>query len=211
MSLIIFFDTETTGLPDFKAPSEAPHQPHLTQIGAILVDEDTREELETLDVLVKPDGWEIGEEAAALTGITTERALAEGIPEAEAVDRFMAMHAKAAGRIAFNEAFDCRILRIALMRYRDPEQADAWKTAPALCAATASTSICKLPPTAKMIAVRRHHPKTPKLSEAYEFFTGRQLVGAHSAIVDVRALMAVWWAIQDGIRERVVLDDRAAA
>lgn len=211
MSLILFFDTETTGLPDFKAPSEAPHQPHLTQVGAILVDEESREELEILDVLVKPDGWVIGDEAAALTGITMERALAEGIPEAEAVDRFMAMHARAGGRIAFNENFDMRILRIALMRYRDQEQADAWKAAPALCAATAATPICKLPPTAKMIAARRTHPKTPKLSEAYEFFTGRQLEGAHSAIVDVRALMAVWWAIQDGVRERVTAVDQAAA
>jgi hypothetical protein len=26
----------------------------------------------------------------------------------------------------------------------------------------------------------------------------------------VRALMTVWWAIQDGIRERVVLDQAAA-
>ncbi|ALV06666.1 3'-5' exonuclease [Roseateles depolymerans] len=210
MSLILFFDTETTGFPDFKAPSEAKHQPHLTQVGAILVNESTREEVDMMDVLVKPDGWVIPEEAATLTGITTERALAEGIPEAEAVEKFMAMHARAGGRIAFNEAFDMRILRIALMRYRDQEAADAWKAAPALCAATAATPICKLPPTAKMIAARRNHPKTPKLSEAYEFFTGRKLEGAHSAIVDVRALMAVWWAIQDGIRERVVLDQAAA-
>ena len=38
MNLALFYDTETTGLPDFKAPSEAQHQPHIVQLAALLVD-----------------------------------------------------------------------------------------------------------------------------------------------------------------------------
>ncbi|WP_177343736.1 hypothetical protein [Pseudomonas sp. 1D4] len=29
LKLLYTFDTETTGFPDWKSPSEAPHQPHL--------------------------------------------------------------------------------------------------------------------------------------------------------------------------------------
>lgn len=215
MSLILAYDTETTGLPNWGAPSEDASQPHIVQLAAILIEEDTREELEVLNVIVKPDGWTIPAEVAAIHGITHERALAEGIPEDEALERFMALWQRCCeaggGRLAHNESFDMRILRIALMRYVGQEQADAWKAGPAICTQTASTPICKLPPTAKMIAARRNHPKSPNLAEAYEFFTGQKLEGAHDALVDVTACIAVHWAITDGIRERVVLDDQAAA
>lgn len=34
MSLVYFFDTETTGLPQFKLPSNDPSQPHLVDLAA---------------------------------------------------------------------------------------------------------------------------------------------------------------------------------
>lgn len=69
-----FFDTETTGLPLFKEPSEHPGQPHIVQLGACLVDLDSREVLSTLDVMIKPDGWLIPDKVDAIHGITTEKA-----------------------------------------------------------------------------------------------------------------------------------------
>jgi DNA polymerase-3 subunit epsilon len=67
-----------------------------------------------------------------------------------------------------------------------------------------ATPIIKLPPTAKMVAAGRHHPKTPNLGEAYRFFTGHELEGAHSALVDVDACIACYYAMTD------VEDDKAA-
>ena len=52
-------------------------------------------------------------------------------------------------------------------------------------------------------AAGRNHPKTPNLGEAYRFFTGCELQGAHSALVDVDACLAVYWAIRDGVRSAV--------
>src|SRR6478735_3118086 len=118
MKLALFFDTETSGLPLFSEPSEDPRQPHIVQLAAALVNLDTREVLEELNVIIKPDGWEIPDEVAVIHGITTERALAEGIPEIEALDRFLALNARAEVRIAHNEQFDARILRIAIKRLK---------------------------------------------------------------------------------------------
>ncbi|WP_422096852.1 exonuclease domain-containing protein [Variovorax sp.] len=207
MNLAFFYDTETTGLPLFKEPSEHPGQPHIVQLGACLVDLDTRVVHSTLDVIVKPEGWDIPDEVAAIHGITTElgaavgvpEAEAVGVPEAEAVGVFLAMWQRAACRIAHNESFDARILRIALMRHFpacEGEQAwaDVWKAGVAQCTQLISTPILKLPPTEKMKRAGFLKHKSANLGEAYQHFTGKPLVGAHSAIVDVRACMDVFFA-----------------
>ncbi|MEJ6520298.1 3'-5' exonuclease [Shewanella bicestrii] len=90
MSLILPFDTETTGLPDWKSPSEADYQPHLVQLAALLVN-DKFEIVKELDVIIKPNGWVIPDEVAAIHGITTERAMDEGIPEQEALTQLLEM------------------------------------------------------------------------------------------------------------------------
>lgn len=193
----LFFDTETSGLPDWGQPSEAPHQPHIVQLGALLVDLHTGEELRSLDVIVKPDGWVIGDDTAAIHGITQERALAEGIPEKDAVEQLLDMWSNCSTRIGFNESFDMRIVRIALKRlFAERENlADLWKGAPAECMKIASTKPCNLPPTPKMVAARRFHPKAPTLAEAYFHFFKKPMEGAHSAMGDARGTMEIYFAM----------------
>ena len=195
MKLKLFFDTETTGLPDFKAPSESAHQPHIVQLAALLVDMDTRETIQSMDVICRPDGWTIPDEVAAVHGITTEHAAEVGIPEHLAVSMFMELWAGRA-RVAHNEQFDARIVRIALMRFHSEEAADIWKSGPTECTARLATPICALPPTEKMKAVGRFHHKTPNLGEAYRHFTGKGLENAHSAMADVLACRDVYFAIK---------------
>lgn len=213
MKTIIFFDTETTGLPLFKEPSEHPDQPHITQIAAELCVEETGETLASMDVLIRPEGWTIPEELQALTGITMDRAERFGVPAETAMAMFMEMWCNANLRAAHNEPFDARIMRIAIMRsaYWSGEAmqtgagevpfADYWKAAPAFCTQTNSTRILMLPPTDKMKAKRMTGPKSPNLGEAYKFFTGQDLVGAHNARVDIMALKAVYYGIRKHIAE----------
>ena len=149
MNLAVFYDTETTGLPLFKEPSEHPGQPHIVQLGACLVDLDTRKTLATIDVICKPDGWIIPDDVAAIHGITTEHAADVGVPESLAVEMLLELVGERT-RIAHNEQFDARIVRIACMRHFEPTQADAWKEGPAECTALLATPILKLPPTDRM-------------------------------------------------------------
>lgn len=203
MNAALFFDSETTGLPLFSEPSEDPRQPHLVQLAACLVDLDTRKTISSMDVIVRPDSYTIPDEVAAIHGITTEHAMDVGIPEDVAVDMFLALWSQRL-RIAHNESFDARILRIAIKRHIDVSQplapipmSDTWKAGKAQCTQILSTPICKLPPTAKMQAAGRNHFKSANLREAYQHFTGKPLENAHSAMADVQGCMAVYFSIKD--------------
>lgn len=203
MKLALFYDTETTGLPLFKEPSEDPRQPHIVQLAALLVDLDTRQTISSMDVVIRPNGWAIPGEVAAVHGITTEHAEAVGIEEKTALGMFMALWAGPGRlRIAHNEQFDARILRIALKRFFDePDHvvpiSDEWKDGQADCTARLATPICKIPPTERMVRAGFNKHKTPNLGEAYLHFTGRDLENAHSAMADVMACRDVFFAIQD--------------
>jgi DNA polymerase-3 subunit epsilon len=203
MNPVLFYDTETTGLPLFKDPSDHPGQPHIVQLAALLVDPESRETIASMDVIVRPDGWTIPEEVAAVHGITTEIAEAVGITEKQAVETFIELwRGPGRTRIGHNEQFDARIVRIALKRFVDTPgevlpMSDEWKGAPAECTARMSTPICALPPTEKMVRAGFNKFKTPNLGEAYRHFTGRELQNAHSAMADVRACRDVYFAIQD--------------
>jgi len=196
MKLAIFFDTETTGLPLFKEPSQDPRQPHIVQLAACLVDLETRKTVASMDVIVKPEGWNIPDEVAAIHGITTERALAVGLSEVQVVDMFMCLWSGRT-RIAHNQQFDARILRIALLRHFGEGVAERWTHGDAMCTQILATPIVKAPPTEKMLAAGRTHFKSANLGECVQHFTGRPLVNAHSAMADVLGCMDVFFAIQD--------------
>lgn len=196
MSHIYFFDTETTGLPLFKEPSEDPRQPHIVDICAILYSRDG-ELVDSFEAIVRPNGWDIPEEVAAIHGITYEMAMDLGIPEAEALDGFIAIHERAILRVAHNCSFDDRILRIALMRYRGEEAADAFKAQQSYCTALSAKPVCQLPPTERMKQTSfRNQFKTPNLAEALAYLTGEELEGAHRARVDTEACAKIYFALQ---------------
>ncbi len=203
MKHALIYDTETSGLPLYHEPSEDPRQPHIVQLAAVLVDLDTRATVSSMNVIVRPDGWVIPDDVAQVHGITTERAADLGIPEELALSMFMQLWNQRL-RIAHNESFDARIIRIAQHRFplAYPEtRLIAWKEGQAECTARLATPICALPPTEKMKAAKRFHHKTPNLQEAYRHFMGEDFDGAHSAMADVQACRAVYFAIHDMKKE----------
>lgn len=199
MNLALFYDVETQGLPLFDQPNEHPEQPHIVQLGACLVDVDAKKIISQLDVVVKPDGWTIPDNVAVIHGITTEFASDVGIPEKAAVEMLLELWRSQRLRIGHNEQFDARILRIACLRHA-PLFADPWKAGAAHCTQLLATPVLKLPPTERMRAAGRNHYKSANLREAYKHFTGRELENAHSAMADVRACMAVYFAVRQSMQ-----------
>lgn len=195
MNLIAVFDTETTGLPLFGLPSEDKRQPHIVQLAAILYDLDAHIAVSSIDVIIKPTDWAIPEEAAKIHGISTERAMDVGISEALAVEMLLDL-TKGRLRVAHNEQFDARMVRIACKRFFDQPVIDEWSSGRVECTARMSTKIINLPPSEKMKQSGMRHAKTPNLAEAYRWATGgAEIAGAHSAIGDTLACLQVYRAL----------------
>lgn len=183
MSLIIAFDTETTGLPDWKSPSESEHQPHIVEIAAILHNPDGSV-IDTYSAIVRPDGWFIPEELSEIHGITQEMAMDLGKPEAEVLKDFLALYDRASIRAAHNATFDDRIVRIGLMRFFGEERADAFKNG--------TEKFCTCNQARGPVGLG----KLPTLAEAYKHFTGEDLQDAHRALPDAQACARIYFALQ---------------
>jgi DNA polymerase-3 subunit epsilon len=194
--MILFYDTETTGLPDFNARSHDPKQPHIVQLALVTCNEDGTDAGAKV-LIVKPDGWTIPAETTAIHGISQERALAEGVPERHAVASFVVAQGMCNLRVAHNESFDRRIMRIAMTRLgleRDFIEMVEGRASYDTC--DKAKPIVNLPPTERMIAKGMTGPKPPKLTECIKHFFGEDMQGAHDALADARACARIYFHLK---------------
>lgn len=187
----LFFDVETTGLPDFGRPSDDPAQPHLVQLAALLQEDDGAERA-SISLIIRPEGWEIPEGAAKVHGIDTATAARLGVPLTHATGIFLAFCQIASQHVAHNISFDRKVMRTALLRGGVARDVIEAAERPAFCTMNTATPIVNLPPTEKMLAAGFNKPKAPKLAECIKHFFGEDLVDAHDALVDVRACARIY-------------------
>lgn len=176
----LVFDTETTGLKNYKMPKTHPSQPRMVQLGAILIEDDGKVRGE-INLIIKPDGWVVPKEAADVHGITTEMAEKYGIPVVIALNIFNRWSAMADTLVAHNFDYDDTVLQSEFARIdKTPE----YLKKHSFCTMQASTDVVKIPSARGF--------KYPKLQEAHKFLFGTEFEGAHDAMADVRACGRVY-------------------
>lgn len=186
---ILYFDTETTGLPNSREVLNHHSQPHITQLG-LMLEVDGHDAL-TIDALVKPNGWEISPKASELTGITLDMCEKDGIPIADAVEMFVIAAENADLIVCHNTSFDQKLMAIEYLRLQPQRKAyDVLCGKPSLCTMKVSTPICRIGKKDGRVGY-----KWPKLEEAIRFFFDEQLENAHSAIVDIIATRRVFYEL----------------
>lgn len=174
----LFFDTETTGFPSEKNPTE------IVQIAAVLQRLDGNKRiLGEINFIVKPSKH-IPQEVVDIHGINDELAARFGLSTISAEILFMQLLESADVAIAHNIDFDTKALR------------DDWPNAHRLL--LQKESYCTMLSATPFDMPKAHAGKSkwPKLSDAFRFFFGNELDGAHDAMVDVRACRDVYFAIQ---------------
>lgn len=185
-NLALIWDTETTGIPDWKIPSEDATQPHMVQLAAVLVDVDTAKVVQSMDVIIRPDGWDITPELTEIHGLAHEYAMDVGVSEKMALEMFLELW-NGRQRIAFNTTFDNRIIRIATKRYCAEDVIDRWHAGK-----QGEEWVCMM-----MAARKAMGGKQPTLAEAYQHIIGADLQDAHTAMGDTRACMDIFFALRN--------------
>jgi DNA polymerase III epsilon subunit-like protein len=181
---LLFFDTETTGLPKSRAsPSAGPDNwPHMVSMSWMILDTHTNEIVSTRDYIIRPDDWIIPQESINIHGITNELAILRGRDLRSVVQEFL--NEKCDAWIAHNLEFDMGVLVNAVLW-------DLGLQFPAtpqrkFCSMLLSKNICKLPG-------KYGNYKVPKLKELYFFTFGKMPSedNLHRSIYDVEILVEI--------------------
>lgn len=174
------FDTETTGLIDFKVDLMDASQPRLVQLAScVMADDGTI--VDSFCHIVKPDGFVIddGSIATKTHGITHTRAMAEGKPIEFVLSAFDVHKSMCGARVAHNLSYDKRIMaREYGIAGRERGDSDALLS---YCTMIGSTSYCGL--------TKNNRPKWPTLTELHQHLFGEGFSGAHDAGNDLAATM----------------------
>ena len=175
----MIFDTETTGLPvNYNAPvTETGNWPRMVQLAWECHDKAGRL-LYDKSCIIKPDGFSIPQAAEKVHGISTKRALAEGIELDIVLSEFASDLEKVFVVIGHNVSFDLHILGAEFIRRGIPSRLHDinW-----LCTKEESTDFCALP------GGKGGKYKWPTLSELHECLFGEKFSEAHNAASDVAA------------------------
>lgn len=175
--MYLIFDTETSGLPNYKLPLNDPNQARIIQLAALLLDE-SFEEVACLSTLIKPAGWTIHPGAQAAHGIDISECEKYGIIAQNALINFLHFASKASVLIAHNIKFDERMIDVELSLNGITKLQFPSKQ---FCTMLSTTNLCRLPGRIP------GQFKWPKLVELHKFLFDTEFEGAHDALADVRA------------------------
>lgn len=178
--MYLIFDTETTGIPHNKtAPiTDLDNWPRLVQI-AWQLHNNRGKLLSRHNYLIRPDGFDIPYNAQQIHGISTKRALEEGIPIRTALDTLLTDIRSSKLLVGHNIEFDKNIIGAEMIRLNiDP---DELLQVEKLDTGIAATEFCQL---SGGIGGKL---KMPRLHELHQKLFGEDFADAHDAAYDVAA------------------------
>ena len=181
----LLYDVESTSLiNDYKAKSSDWEKfPRIVQIAFAIYDDqmDRKIDIGTRNIhgyIIKPEGWDIPQDATDIHGITTERAMDEGVDARFAMGAFWALQGEVDFFVAHNSSFDSKLIRADSARIGGPNRITK---IPTICTMHSTTKWCNLP--------GKRGPKWPKLTELFEKCFNEPMANAHDAVGDVLGMM----------------------
>ena len=186
--MLLFIDTETTGLPKYSAIDDMEKWPRVVQLAWSLYDtEGNRESLNSF--IIYPTDFTIPMDSARIHGITTERAKKEGVSLHKVLPQFDADVEKATTIISHNLDFDMPIVNTEFMRCKletnllKKQKFCTMKTKKII-------SYCKLPKPSGM------GYKWPALNELHLQLFETEFTDSHNASADVEACARCYFELR---------------
>jgi DNA polymerase III epsilon subunit-like protein len=183
--MILFFDTETTGLPkNWKAPvTDLDNWPRLVQLAYLVYDFDGNL-IHSCNEIVKPNGFTIPLDASNVHGITTDIANQRGSKIEEVFELFSIHLKRAKVIVAHNMAYDEKIIGSEMIRLGLENILDSKEK---ICTMESTVDLCKFDGP--------YGYKWPKLEELHRFLFNHDFEGAHDALADIQATAKCFWEL----------------
>ncbi len=177
--MFLIFDTETTGLPrNYNAPlTDFDNWPRVIQL-AWQVHDEKGDLVEVQNYIIKPDGFEIPRGSEKIHGISTERALKEGLPLEEVLQMFNKSLSGTKSIVGHNVEFDISVTGAEYLRTGIETNLHRLNV---IDTKDLSTNYCALP------GGRGGKFKWPTLGELHQKLFGEDFDAAHNASADVQA------------------------
>ena len=170
---------------NWKAPVTDIHNwPRLVQLGYILYDQQGQH-LTTKEYIIRPEGFTIPEAASNVHGITTERAMQDGLPLRSVLDEFHQLIHHAETLVAHNIAFDEKIIGAEFLRNQYHNNIPEKKK---VCTMLASVDFCAINGP--------YGYKWPSLTELHKKLFNKSFDNAHNALADIRATADCFWELR---------------
>lgn len=180
---ILFFDTETTGLPPKNAKWDEDFNefPYLCEVAWIFG-------RKTESHIIRPDGWTVPEDASKIHGITQEYAAEHGEPLAEVLEKFIADCRQAHLICGHNIYFDISVVKANILRHLGRE---FYNAADAEMALFKGKRIDTMRASMKWVDARfsSGRLKFPSLNELFARCFPEETFKEHQALDDIRAVV----------------------
>lgn len=186
---LLFFDTETTGLPLNPKASfqDIDNWPRIVQIAWIVCDEN-RNITSKYNSLIKPNGFTIPSDAVAIHSITTDLAQSQGVIIEQILTAFLNEVKCVDGICAYNIDFDKNVILSEMVRLNLDTNLIEHK--PQADIMILGTDYCKIPHS-------YHGYRYPKLMELFGKLFSKSFENAHDAYEDTLATFQCFWKLYD--------------
>ncbi len=157
----------------------------MIQVGYIIYDLEGNH-VETKDYIIRPEGFIIPKDSSNIHGITTERALSEGIDLSIVLNELHQKIAASSILVAHNISFDEKILGAEFLRNRIPNLIESKMK---ICTMKSSVNFCAIPNQYGKF-------KWPKLEELHKKLFNKGFDNAHNALADIQATADCFWELK---------------
>lgn len=184
--MYLFFDTETTGLPKkWDAPlKDLSNWPRMIQFAWEEHDKNGRI-ISSGDYIIKPEGFEIPEDAIRIHKIDNLRANSDGYPLKDVLEVIRSLINKSTYLVAHNIAFDEKIIGAEFLReYMDSELMNRKR----ICTMEQTIDFMKLP-------ANKGGYRFPGLADLHRKLFGEGFKEAHNAAVDIQITAKIFWEL----------------
>ncbi|MBI5726725.1 MAG: 3'-5' exonuclease, partial [Ignavibacteriales bacterium] len=158
--------------------------PRMVQLAWLLFDDKGGQQASG-NHIIQPVGFSIPADAARVHGITTERAMQEGVALLPVLEEFREQIEKASFLVAHNISFDEKIIGAEYIRNKIPDVTNGKSK---ICTMTGSVNYCAISGP--------YGFKWPKLSELHRKLFGADFNEAHNAMVDIGATAKCFWELR---------------